>query len=47
MRRFLYGMVVWGSAAGNPWSWRGFYWDHEPQTEVGRQRHDVTMDGLR
>ncbi len=21
-------------AAGNPWSWRGCYWDHEPQVEV-------------
>src|SRR5260221_4736230 len=21
-------------AAGNPWSWQGCYWDHEPQTEV-------------
>ncbi|HEX4591057.1 MAG TPA: hypothetical protein VH120_14060 [Gemmataceae bacterium] len=21
-------------AAGNPWSWRGYYFDHEPQTEV-------------
>jgi len=21
-------------AVGNPWSWRGCYWDHEPQTEV-------------
>src|SRR4051812_21012943 len=21
-------------ADGNPWSWRGCYWDHEPQTEV-------------
>ena len=21
-------------AAGNPWSWRGCYWDHEPQAEV-------------
>jgi len=21
-------------AAGQPWSWRGFYWDHEPQLEV-------------
>jgi len=21
-------------AAGNPWSWRGEYWDHEPQAEV-------------
>ncbi len=22
------------SAAGNPWSWRGCYWDHQPQAEV-------------
>ena len=22
------------AAPGNPWSWRGYYWDHEPQTEV-------------
>src|ERR1017187_8631314 len=22
------------SAAGNPWSWRGCYWDHQPQTEI-------------
>ena len=22
------------AASGNPWSWRGCYWDHEPQTEV-------------
>ncbi|HEV3416531.1 MAG TPA: hypothetical protein VG056_06955, partial [Pirellulales bacterium] len=22
------------SAPGNPWSWRGCYWDHQPQTEV-------------
>lgn len=21
-------------ASGHPWSWRGCYWDHEPQTEV-------------
>jgi pimeloyl-ACP methyl ester carboxylesterase len=21
-------------ATGNPWSWRGYYWDHEPQTEI-------------
>ena len=21
-------------ATGNPWSWRGCYWDHQPQTEV-------------
>ena len=22
------------AALGNPWSWRGCYWDHQPQTEV-------------
>ncbi len=22
------------AAAGNPWSWQGCYWDHEPQAEV-------------
>ncbi len=22
------------TAAGNPWSWQGCYWNHEPQTEV-------------
>lgn len=22
------------TAEGNPWSWRGCYWDHQPQTEV-------------
>ena len=22
------------AAAGRPWSWRGCYWDHQPQTEV-------------
>ncbi len=22
------------NAPGNPWSWRGCYWDHQPQTEV-------------
>jgi pimeloyl-ACP methyl ester carboxylesterase len=21
-------------AKGNPWSWRGCYWDHQPQTEI-------------
>src|SRR5262245_54390753 len=21
-------------AAGYPWSWQGYYWDHEPQTEI-------------
>lgn len=23
------------AAPGKPWSWRGCYWDHQPQTEVG------------
>ena len=28
-------MVVPKTAApGYPWSWRGCYWDHEPQAEV-------------
>src|ERR1019366_5138278 len=22
------------AAPGNPWSWRGVYWNHQPQTEV-------------
>src|SRR5262249_32568152 len=22
------------AAAGRPWSWRGCYWDHKPQSEV-------------
>jgi hypothetical protein len=22
------------AAAGSPWTWRGCYWDHEPQTEI-------------
>ena len=22
------------STTGNPWSWRGCYWDHQPQTEI-------------
>ena len=22
------------AAASNPWSWRGCYWDHQPQTEI-------------
>jgi len=22
------------AAAGNPWSWRGCYWDHQPQAEI-------------
>jgi pimeloyl-ACP methyl ester carboxylesterase len=30
-------------APGNPWSWRGCYWDHQPQTEVEllRRGHHV------
>ncbi len=27
-------VVPKSAAAGNPWSWQGCYWDHEPQTEV-------------
>ena len=27
-------VVPKAAAPGNPWSWRGCYWDHEPQTEV-------------
>jgi hypothetical protein len=27
-------VVPKAAAPGNPWSWRGCYWDHQPQTEV-------------
>ncbi len=27
-------VVPKAAASGNPWSWRGCYWDHEPQAEV-------------
>src|SRR5438094_2922356 len=27
-------IVPKAAAPGNPWSWRGCYWDHQPQTEV-------------
>jgi hypothetical protein len=27
-------VVPTAAAPGNPWSWRGCYWDHEPQTEI-------------
>jgi pimeloyl-ACP methyl ester carboxylesterase len=27
-------VVPKSAAPGNPWSWRGCYWDHQPQTEV-------------
>jgi pimeloyl-ACP methyl ester carboxylesterase len=27
-------VVPKSAALGNPWSWRGCYWDHQPQTEV-------------
>ena len=27
-------IVPKNAAPGNPWSWRGCYWDHQPQTEV-------------
>lgn len=33
--RQLCRLVIPNSPApGNPWSWRGCYWDHQPQTEV-------------
>lgn len=27
-------VVPRAAAPGRPWSWRGCYWDHQPQTEV-------------
>lgn len=27
-------VVPENAAPGNPWSWRGCYWDHQPQTEI-------------
>jgi pimeloyl-ACP methyl ester carboxylesterase len=27
-------VVPMAAAPGNPWSWRGCYWDHQPQSEV-------------
>jgi hypothetical protein len=27
-------VVPKAAAPGNPWSWRGCYWDHQPQTEI-------------
>jgi pimeloyl-ACP methyl ester carboxylesterase len=33
-RRRCIVVVPKQAAPGNPWSWRGCYWDHEPQTEV-------------
>lgn len=32
-RRCVMVVPKW-PAPGNPWSWRGQYWDHEPQAEV-------------
>ncbi|HEX4141336.1 MAG TPA: hypothetical protein VHY09_13385 [Candidatus Methylacidiphilales bacterium] len=37
-------------APGNPWSWRGCYWDHQPQTEVALLKRGfciayITPDG--
>lgn len=29
-------------APGNPWSWQGCYWDHQPQAEVELLRRDFT-----
>jgi pimeloyl-ACP methyl ester carboxylesterase len=27
-------VVPWRPAFGNPWSWQGCYWDHQPQVEI-------------
>src|SRR5580658_7241060 len=27
-------VVPKGAAPGNPWSWQGCYWDHQPQAEI-------------
>jgi pimeloyl-ACP methyl ester carboxylesterase len=27
-------VVPKSAASGNPWSWRGCYWDHQPQSEI-------------
>lgn len=31
------------AAAGNPWSWRGCYWNHEPQTEIELLKHGFSI----
>src|SRR6266536_2890462 len=33
-RRRCIVIVPKQAAPGNPWSWQGCYWDHEPQAEV-------------
>lgn len=33
-RRRCVVVVPKNAAAGDPWSWRGCYWNHQPQTEV-------------
>ena len=35
------------AAAGNPWSWQGCYWDHEPQAEVELLRRGFTSPSSR
>ena len=32
------------SAAGNPWSWQGCYWNHEPQTEQSKDDSETPDD---
>ena len=36
-------VVPKNAAPGNPWSWRGCYWDHQPQTEVELLKKDFTL----
>jgi len=33
-KRFCIVVVPHQAAPGNPWSWRGCYWDYAPQTEI-------------
>ena len=33
-QRRCIGIASKQAAPGQPWSWRGCYWDHQPQTEV-------------
>jgi hypothetical protein len=35
------------AATGNPWSWRGVYWNHQPQTEVELLNEVFTLHTFR
>lgn len=34
------------AAGGNPWAWRGCYWDHQPQSEVEPRDPKLVVDFL-